>query len=241
MATLPRPSIVLLHGVQSSRTTWWRLAEDLTDLGWDVSALDLPGHGDRAALADHPLTIEGLARDVAAQVPGPVDLLVGHSLGAIVALTLARLAPSYAARLVVEDPPGLAGPLDPDDVATEVERAVDAARTDPLATVAGLLEQPRWSRADAENAVRSRRLLNVERVTQLLRASRWDLPSLVRGCPIPVHLLAATTDSALTEPDRSAVLEALPADRIAILASGHSIHRDRPALWLRHVLAFADP
>jgi hypothetical protein len=54
-----------------------------------------------------------------------------------------------------------------------------------------------------------------------------------------VQLLAATTDSALIDPDRSVLMGRLPADHVAVLASGHTIHRERPALWLHHVLKFA--
>jgi pimeloyl-ACP methyl ester carboxylesterase len=53
-------------------------------------------------------------------------------------------------------------------------------------------------------------------------------------------LLAATDDSALIDPDRSVLMNRLPPDHIAVLASGHTIHRERPALWLHHVLRFAE-
>lgn len=43
------PTILLLHGVGSSATTWWRAQEDLAELGWQVTAPDLLGHGGRAA------------------------------------------------------------------------------------------------------------------------------------------------------------------------------------------------
>jgi hypothetical protein len=32
----------------------------------------------------------------------------------------------------------------------------------------------------------------------------------------------------------------IPADQIAVVDSGHVIHRERPALWLHHVLRFAE-
>ena len=73
-------SILLLHGVQSSRLTWWRLERDLQDLGWEVHLADLLGHGSRNAVGSRDLTVDDLARDVLSQVPGPVDVLVGHSL-----------------------------------------------------------------------------------------------------------------------------------------------------------------
>ena len=186
-------SVVLLHGVQSSQLTWWRVQQDLQDLGWQVHAVDLLGHGTQHASGPDNLTIEDLARDVLAQVPGPVDVLAGHSLGSIVALTLVGLAPSYCRRLVIEDPPGLAGSLDLSGVAADVQESVRVARADPAGTVLALLEQnPVWSHRDADNSAQNRLILDVDRVTRLLRNNRWDLQTLVAECPVPVQLLAAT-------------------------------------------------
>jgi pimeloyl-ACP methyl ester carboxylesterase len=233
--------IVLLHGVVSSQLTWWRLKLDLEDLGWQVHAVDMLGHGSRHAAGPDELTIDDLAQDVLAQIPGPVNVLAGHSLGSIVAMTLVGLAPEYCDRVVVEDPPGLGGSLDPRNVADGVEEFVRVARADPAGTVGALLEEnPMWSRLDAENSVKNRLMLDVVRVARLLRTNRWNLQALVQDCPVPVQLLAATDDSALTDPDRSVLMKRLPADHIAILESGHTIHRERPALWLHHVLRFAE-
>jgi pimeloyl-ACP methyl ester carboxylesterase len=234
-------SILLLHGVQASQLTWWRLRQDLRDLGWQVHAVDLLGHGSRHAAGPGVLTVDDLARDVLAQLPGPVDVLAGHSLGSIVGLTLAGLTPDYCERVVIEDPPGLAGPLDLRDVAGSVEEAVRVARENPAGTVEALLEEhPAWSRRDAENSVKNRLLLDVDRVAGLLRTGRWDLQALVRGCPVPVQLLAATEDSALVDPDRSALLDLLRDDHVVVIESGHTIHRERPGLWLHHLLRFAE-
>ena len=234
-------SIVLLHGVVSSQLTWWRLKVDLEDLGWQVHAVDMLGHGSRHAAGPSELTIDDLAQDVLAQIPGPVNVLAGHSLGSIVALTLVGLAPGYCNRVVIEDPPGLGGSLDLRDVADGVEEFVRVARADPAGTVVALLEEnPMWSRRDAENSVKNRLMLDVVRVARLLRTNRWNLQTLVQDCPVPVQLLAATDDSALTDPDRSVLMNRLPADHIAVLESGHTIHRERPALWLHHVLRFAE-
>jgi pimeloyl-ACP methyl ester carboxylesterase len=233
-------SIVLLHGVQSSQLTWWRLQQDLQDLGWDVQAIDLLGHGSRHDAGPTELTIEDLARDVLEQVPGPVNVLAGHSLGSIVALTLLGLGPEYCDRVVIEDPPGLAGSVDLHDAAAGIEENVRVARADPRGTVLALLEQnPTWSRRDAENSVKNRLILDVARVGHLLKTDRWNLQQLVKNCPVPLQLLAATEDSALTDPDRSVLMDRLPADHVAVVESGHTIHRERPGLWLHHVLDFA--
>jgi pimeloyl-ACP methyl ester carboxylesterase len=226
-----QPAILLLHGVQSSRSTWWRATDDLTDLGWSVLVVDLLGQAGR--LAPRSTTVETLANDVLTQVHGRrVDLIVGHSLGAIVALKVVGLRRGLVRGVVLEDPPSAPAPSD------ELERSVARAQADPGGEIARLLEEhPAWAAADARRAVESRRALDVEQATAF---GGWDLPELVRDCPVPVHLLAATDPgSALTRPDPDALIDLLPGDRVSEIVSGHAIHRDRPALWLNAVLRFA--
>jgi pimeloyl-ACP methyl ester carboxylesterase len=234
-------TILLLHGVMASRLTWWRLEQDLQDLGWKVHALDLLGHGSRNAAGPGDLTVEDLARDVLSQLPGPVDVLAGHSLGSVVGLTAARLAPDYCGQVVIEDPPAVSRTPMEHDVVRNLEEAIRATRADPAGTQRVLLEDnPLWSYRDAENSVTNRLNLDVERVARFLRTTRWEIEDLVERCPVPVSLLAATQGSTLDEPARSALLTRLPTKRVAVVDSGHTIHRERPALWLHHVLRFAE-
>jgi pimeloyl-ACP methyl ester carboxylesterase len=188
--------VLLIHGVSSSRLTWWRLVQDLADLHWRVQTVDLLGHGDRAELGRDPLEVEDLARDVLEQLPGPVDLVVGHSLGAITALTAAQIAPGYTRALVIEDPPGLSAGLDLNQIADQMTTTVQATRADPTAAVeADLRQHPTWSAIDASNSVQNRLRLDLRRVSHLLRAGHWNLSELVARCSVPLHLLAATHDT----------------------------------------------
>lgn len=235
------PTVLLLHGVQSSRTTWWRVGQDLSDLGWRVLALDLLGYGGR--VGPRSATIETMANDVLAQVHGQrVDLIVGYSLGAIVDLNVVGLRTGRVRGVAIEEPPGANGSLDLGLVASKLETAVARARADPEAEVAGLLDaHPLWAPDDARRLVESQRVLDIEHVGAFLRANHWDLPELVAGSPVPVHLIAAANErvSALLEPDRGTLLSALPPERVSRIAGGHTLHRDRPALWLNAVLEFA--
>ena len=77
--------VVLVHGVRTSRTMWRRQVELLESLGYDVRAVDLPGHGLRRG---QPFTLHGAravldeaVRDAAGRV-----VVVGLSLGGYVAL-----------------------------------------------------------------------------------------------------------------------------------------------------------
>ena len=79
-----RGTAVLLHGMMSLAATWWQIGPALAERGWDVTSLDLAAHGGNRL--DGPLTAEALVDSVTAQVVGPVDLLVGHSMGAATAI-----------------------------------------------------------------------------------------------------------------------------------------------------------
>ena len=234
-------TILLLHGVQASQLTWWRLKQDLQDLGWHVHTVDLLGHGSRNAAGPRDLTVEDLARDVLVQVPGPVTVVAGHSLGSVVGLTAARLAPDYCQRVVVEDPPVISRTAMEHDVVATMEETIRATRADPTGTLSALLrENPAWSYRDAENSLQNRLNLDVERVVRFLRSAWWDVEDLVERCPVPVSLMAATQGSTLVEPARSALRGRLPADQVAVIDSGHTIHRERPGLWLHHLLRFTE-
>jgi pimeloyl-ACP methyl ester carboxylesterase len=234
------PTALLLHGVESSRATWWRVGQDLADLGWRVLAIDLLGHGGRTG--PRTSTVETLANDVLDQVHGQrVDLIVGHSLGAIVGLTVVGLRQGRVRGVVLEDPPGANGALDPNAYAEELEACVARARDDAPGDVAALLAaHPGWATDDARRLVESRCSLDVEQVAAFLRTNHWNLPELVSASPVPVHLMAATArESALLEPDRESLFAALGPERVSHIGGGHSLHRDRPALWLNAVLSFA--
>jgi len=80
----------------------------------------------------------------------------------------------------------------------------------------------------------------VEAGAKFVDRQTWDLAQLVADCPLPLHLLAATfPGSAMFEPARTVILETLDPSQVSVVRSGHSIHRERPALWAIAVTAFA--
>lgn len=144
--------IVLLHGMTSQAATWWRVGPALAARGWQVVALDLPGHGRMPRLA-RPLDLDTLVESVSDRLQGPVDLLIGHSLGAIIALALASRRRAAARALVLEDPPGPCG-ADPAALADDLTADAELVHADR-----GRLMRrerranPRWAVEDIEYAV----------------------------------------------------------------------------------------
>ena len=96
------PPVVLVHGAAMDHTAWVYHTRYFMHVGRAVIALDLPGHG-RSGGA--PLTT---VEDMAAWLLRGLDALhleevalVGHSLGALVALEAAARAPARISRLAL--------------------------------------------------------------------------------------------------------------------------------------------
>lgn len=100
------PPLVLVHGLSGSYANWLAVAPALAGSGRRVLALDLPGHGlTRPAgrdvtLAGHARVLAGFMDDVA----GGRAVLVGNSLGGLLALQQAATRPATAEALVLLAP-----------------------------------------------------------------------------------------------------------------------------------------
>ncbi len=102
----PRGAVVLLHGLASNLTRWSEFVERTTlTRAWRVIRVDLRGHGDsptRGAVGCE-LWCDDLARLLDAERIERA-VLVGHSLGAHVALQFAAGRPARVAGLALIDP-----------------------------------------------------------------------------------------------------------------------------------------
>jgi len=97
-----KPTIIFIHGVLNDHSVWILQTRYLANHGWNVLAVDLPGHCRSAG--DPPATVEDAADFVIALMDA-ADLqkaaLVGHSFGSLVALEAAARAPERVSQLVL--------------------------------------------------------------------------------------------------------------------------------------------
>ena len=95
--------VFLVHGAGMDQSIWTLQGRYLAFHGWNAFAVDLPGHG-RAKAMEHLPDIESMAdwllSVVADTGDGPATI-IGHSLGALVALEAAARAPSQVAKLAL--------------------------------------------------------------------------------------------------------------------------------------------
>lgn len=97
-----RPAVAFVHGAQHDHSVWILQSRYLAHHGYSVLAVDLPGHGrsEGPALS----TIEAMADWVIRTLEAagaPRAAIVGHSMGALIALEAAGRAPDRVDRIAM--------------------------------------------------------------------------------------------------------------------------------------------
>lgn len=238
--------VIMLHGVTDNGRYWGRTASALA-ARHDVVLLDQRGHGrsdapaagyDLASLAADAASVLAALRIMSAAV-------VGHSLGARVALTLAATQPTLVSRLVLEDPP-----LDLAPARTEQQRYdrfawlrdLKSRRRDEL--IAHCRAQWPWWEGDdcvvwAESKLEaSPRLWGADGISI---DSDWRAELRAVACPLLLVRGAVARGSLVEEAHAAEALRLARAGQDTYIAeSGHSIHRDQPAAFAGAVVAFLE-
>lgn len=97
-----KPTVVMIHGVLNDHSVWILQSRYLANHGWNVLAVDLPGHCRSAGEA--PQTVEQAADFVAALLDAAGvqrAALVGHSWGSLIALEAAARLKERISHLVL--------------------------------------------------------------------------------------------------------------------------------------------
>ena len=225
----PPPTVVLIHHFGGSRATWTEVMARLGD-GCVCVAADLHGFG------GSPLGGSRTVEEMADDVVGRCDALnvgrlvvVGHSMGARIAMIVAARQPARVVGLVLVAPsPPTPEPMTDDGRATlgsaradrfSAERLVGHITGDPLA--------PSQATAAADDvlavdAAAWRAWVEV--------GSRHDLTALVAGVTCPVTVLSGDRDPAIpTAVVEREVLARLPQSKlIRVAGAGHLLPLEAP-------------
>lgn len=247
-------AVLLLHGLASNASRWSEFVEHTT-LGreWTVLAPDLRGHG--TLRNDGPAGIERWSADLETALDAagaPRALLVGHSLGAQLALHHAAARPARVAGLVLIDPvfraaltPGWAwvARLSPAFLAAaRLARGLNAIglhRRDVLPDDLRALDaQAREALRDpATEAAFVRRYSSTAHDLRQIRTAQYlqDLVEMFRPVPplarieVPV-LTLLSTGATFADPMRMrALLDALPDGEVATIDCHHWPLTEKPA------------
>lgn len=228
------PAVVWLHGLGGASTTAFAGVIDHPALAHtNAHLIDLPGHGRSDRPEAWPYTIEAMA-DVAAEAIASIAsepvVLIGHSMGGSVAITLAHRYPHLVSALIVAEPnldPGV-GTVSA-HIARQSEsrfvshghhalvRAVRSERT-------GIHTASSWPDTVAETSPRALHRAS----TSLLAAREPTFRAMLEGLTLPVMFIAGDQ----TRPIETGLLSS-PVEMVVIPEAGHE-------MWVDNLEAFAE-
>lgn len=241
----PLVPLVALHGVTDDGGCFAPVLGAWT-AGRTVLTVDARGHG-RTPLGDPPFTVTALAGDVAAvmdDVLGGPAVVLGHSMGGLVAEELALTRPDLVRALVLEDPAwsaGLVRDVDgrgiPSGIADWIRTATSTPRD--VLEAGNRAHEPGWSDAEHVTWAASKERLDprLAAVDHDWRTRDWVAD--LAGIAVPVTVVAAA-------PERGSAIQAGGLDSAAALlgplltvvrtSAGHSVRRDAPEVVVAAVL-----
>jgi len=97
-----KPTVVFIHGVLNDHSVWILQSRYLAHHGWNVLAIDLPGHCKSGG--EPPASVEEASAAIVALLDTAgvqKAALVGHSFGSLIALETAARAPTRVSHLVL--------------------------------------------------------------------------------------------------------------------------------------------
>lgn len=231
--------VVLVHGFGGDYLNWMFNQAALAE-GRDVYAMDLPGHGGTSKDVG-AATLEFLAGSVAGWMDA-LDLkavhLVGHSMGAGVALALALANPDRVRSLTSLCGVGFGGTLNSD----YVEGFVAAQKRKDMKPVAELLfaNGELVTRDLLDDLIAYKRIDGVDAALRLLIDKALDdaqataLHARLPDLTMPVLAIYGAEDRVVRTPDASAQ----PAGSIIVEAAGHMPHLEAAEKVNGHIAAF---
>lgn len=246
-----KPTLILVHGFTDDGACWTPVAEAL-QADFDIIMPDARGHG----FSDAPESGYG-PTEQASDLNGLISALglkkpivLGHSMGAMTAMTLAGLYPDVPSMILLEDPPPWWNPasapptFDPDFPAKMRANLIERKQMTRDALIASERKvSPTWSDAELVPWADSKLRLNPN-IAQIMNR---DIPTSVEWAnampriTCPVLLITADTDrGAIVTTDAADVLHRMiPHLQIAhIPDAGHSIHREQLAHYLQVIRDF---
>ena len=248
------PVVLLIHGTASATHSWRDLAP-LLAAHFTVVAPDLPGHGFTTAISrPTPAAVATALAALLAELALAPTLIVGHSAGAAVALTMAeqnRARPQAIVSLggALLPFPGLAGKLFPAMArmifVNPLMPELFAMRARVPGEIAAFLYRSTGSRIDQRGLSFYERLLKTSGhiAGALALMANWDLEPLERALPgldLPILLAHGVGDKTIPAKTAHKVAALLPDGRALMLPGlGHLAHEEDPAGHAALILDFA--
>ena len=234
------PPLVLVHGLTDDGTCWPD-AVARWGVRYRILAVDQRGHGRSPGFSDEQFErVPDVMRDDLADVLRGLArpaLVVGHSLGGLMAARVAQAYPELVARLVLEDPAKPRPHWSPanGEFSRQQLTFVDAVTQDPDGEFARMLQETPWTETELQPWAASKARVDRDYLRRGLYLGETAWEEMFTALTVPT-LVVVPVDGEMA-PDPELIHNDL-VQIVEILDAGHCVRPDNPEGFHRVVDAF---
>lgn len=235
------PALVLVHGLTDDGTCWPDAVARWAER-WRIIAVDQRGHGQSPRftpeqLQHAPAVLENDLVDVLRELGSPA-ILVGHSLGGLMAARVGAKHPDLVRAMVLEDPAKPTNSWAPDkEFAQGQIRFVEAVTTNPAGELDRMRGESPWSETELRAWAPAKALVDRRYLRDGLFLGNGAWEGLFHVIDVPTLIVVPVDGEMAPDPDRIAN------DHVRVVEipdAGHCVRRDQPDAFHSVVDAFLD-
>jgi pimeloyl-ACP methyl ester carboxylesterase len=242
-----KPTVVFIHGAQNDHSVWGLQSRYFAYHGFNVLAPDLPGHGRSGGTA--LTTVEAMASWLVRLLDdagAASAMLVGHSMGSLIAMEAAHQAPSRVTRLALV---GTAYPMKVSDALLNTARDNEPAAIAMVAAYShsSLAQKPAAPGPGSwviGGAIRLMERMSARNPAQLFytdfsACNSYANDAAAGSVKCPVLVISGSKD--MMTPARAAkgLLTAMSQARTVTLDCGHALMQEQPDGVLDALIGFS--
>lgn len=243
-----RPTVVFIHGAQNDHSVWILQTRYFAHHGFNVLAVDLPGHGRSKGAAKE--SVESMAGWLLGMLDAAgVDraILVGHSMGSLIALEASHQAPQRVSALAML---GTTYPMKVSDALLETSKhhEQDAIDMVNIWSHSMLAQNPDCPMAGVSTTGTARRLMQRMSAINPAQLFYTDFTACnayangevaARALACPALFIFGSKDMMTPARSTKMLTSAIPHRKIVHVDAGHSLMAEQSGAVLDALFAFA--
>ncbi len=243
-----QPTAIFIHGAQNDHSVWILQTRYFAHHGFNVLAVDLPGHGRSKGKAC--ASVEAMATWVLAVMDAVgVDkaLMIGHSMGSLIALEASHMAPQRVSQLAML---GTTYPMKVSDALLETSKNDEQAAIDMvnIFSHSSMAQKPSCPGPGFNTMGGARRLM--QRVSQinpdrLFYTDFFACNAYANGevaaaaVKCPTLFIFGAKDMMTPARSTKTLTGAIPRGQVVTVDAGHSLMAEQPDAVLDALFGFA--
>ena len=242
-----QPTAIFIHGAQNDHSVWCLQTRYFAHHGFNVLAVDLPGHGRSKGPACE--SVEAMATWILALMDAVgVDkaLMIGHSMGSLIALEASHMAPQRVSRLAML---GTTYPMKVSDALLETAKnnepaAIDMVNIFSHSTMAHKPSCPGPGFYVLGGARRLMQRMSAINPTQLFYTDFFACNAYANGeaaaaaVSCPVLFVFGSRDMMTPARSTKTLTSAVPHGKVLQVDAGHALMAEQPDAVLDALFAF---